>query len=119
MTPDQDARLAAVENRIAEALIQDADPENWPGNGPGVLKRSADLSREERGDRDWSVKIVMKMAALYKHVAEIRAGGGLWERGKQGEPPEDGAEDRFLLAEAEASKLLARARSRRKADAPK
>lgn len=120
MTPDQDAKFAAIEDRLAEALIRDADPENWPGNGPGVLLGTAQISRQDRGDRDWTLKVAMRVAGLYKHIAEIRKGGGIWGGGMNGPVLEGEEEAKFKAAEDEAAQLLARARSRRhKADAKK
>lgn len=52
MRSDQLERLIALEETIVDALIVEIDPENWSGAG----KKPSEMTRDERGDRDWDKK---------------------------------------------------------------
>lgn len=52
MREDQRIRLEEINERLVDVLLDEADPDNWPG--AGILP--ADMSKEDRGDRYWSKK---------------------------------------------------------------
>ena len=49
MRPDQLERLRDLEERLADVVLEEADPDTWPGAG----KPLASLTQQERGDRFW------------------------------------------------------------------
>ncbi|MCC6196798.1 MAG: hypothetical protein IT518_20280 [Burkholderiales bacterium] len=67
MRLDQYDRLQALQERLTDTVLQEADPDRWPGEG----KELAALTREERGDRYWckrnaaaTLSIIMKVHTL-------------------------------------------------------
>lgn len=103
MRADQIERLKALSEGLADVVLDEANPENWPGTG----KTLADLSRDERGDRHWCKKnaaatmtLLVKVMSITGHVQ----GGTL---------PKDSTEDDLdkvqAQAEREAVAMLERA----------
>ena len=64
MNEDQYHRLQSLHDRLFEVVMVDADPDNWCGNG----KRSLDMTREERGDAQWSRKLAAATLTVYGRV---------------------------------------------------
>ncbi len=52
MRDDQFEKLEALQEKLVDAILVEADPDNWPG----ADKKPGDLSRDERGDRYWCKK---------------------------------------------------------------
>lgn len=52
MRPDQLVRLAELSEKLADVVLEEADPAEWPGANMPL----ASLSQQERGDRYWSKK---------------------------------------------------------------
>ncbi|UNM20911.1 hypothetical protein K0P33_05485 [Pseudomonas sp. ArH3a] len=105
MRVDQIERLKALSEGLADVVLNEANPKNWPGNG----KTMADLTREERGDRHWSKKNAAATMTLLVKVISITGhiqGGTL---------PKDSTEDDLdkvqAQAEREAVALLERAQA--------
>jgi hypothetical protein len=49
MRPDQIARLQDLAEKLAEVVLEEADPQNWPAAG---IAADA-MTQQERGDRYW------------------------------------------------------------------
>lgn len=105
MRPEQYERLQALQEKLTDVVIQEADPERWPGNG----KELAELTRDERGDRYWckrnaaaTLSVIMRVQNLV-HVVEQRSS----RRPNEGEAADD-LEDDVLAAEREAAAILAK-----------
>jgi hypothetical protein len=64
MRPDQIARLRELQEKLAEVVLEEADPETWPGAGMPL----ADVDRETRGDRYWSKKNAAATFALLERT---------------------------------------------------
>ena len=64
MRPDQREALSALSERLTDCVLNEADPDNWPGAG----LRSKDWSREERGDRYWSKKNAAATLSVLQRV---------------------------------------------------
>jgi hypothetical protein len=103
MTPEQIKRLAEVSERLAEAVISDADPDNW--TAPGVRLR--EMTKEERGDAAWCRKTAVQSVALLVRVQQLLAP----DASATPEPPEDTEAD-IRRAEKAAAEMLERVRSR-------
>ena len=52
MRDDQFEKLEALQEKLCDTILTEADPDNWPG-GKQLPK---DLSQEDRGDRYWCKK---------------------------------------------------------------
>lgn len=52
MREDQIQRLKDLSEKLAEVVLQEADPDLWPGAGVPI----ADMTNEQRGNRYWSKK---------------------------------------------------------------
>lgn len=64
MRPDQLQRLQELQEKLAEVVLEEADPDEWPGAG----KPLADLTQQERGDRYWSKKNAAATFALLERT---------------------------------------------------
>lgn len=105
MRDDQIVKLKALSEGLADVVLEEANPSNWPGAG----KTMADLTRDERGDRHWSKKNAAATMTLLVKVISITGhiqGGTL---------PKDGSEEDLeamqAKAESEAVALLERAQA--------
>lgn len=106
MSDDNKTRLTDLTEKLTEVVINEADPDNWPGAGKPIKK----LSQEERGDRYWSKK---NAAGTLTLLVKIHSLIGMHERSqKPGEKTP--AEADFELgqqvnrAEQEAQRILDR-----------
>lgn len=52
MHQDYKTRLTVLSGKLTDAVLEDADPDNWPGAG----KKPSELTKYERGDRFWDKK---------------------------------------------------------------
>jgi len=52
MRDDQKARLLALQERLLDVFMAEADPSNWSGEG----KVGKQMTSQERGDRHWDKK---------------------------------------------------------------
>ena len=52
MHNDYKTRLTALSDKLTDVVLEEADPDNWPGAG----KRPSELTKDERGDRYWDKK---------------------------------------------------------------
>lgn len=108
MRDDQYARLKALTEKLADTVVDEADPDNWTGKG----KRPAELTRDERGDRYWCKK---NAAASLSVMMRIYSVAGMVERAGAAPPElpagaggETDLEREVSLAEREAQKILTR-----------
>lgn len=67
MRDDQITRLQALSERLGEVVINEVDPQNWPGDG----KTPAELTQEERGNRYWCKKNAAATMTLLLKVVNI------------------------------------------------
>lgn len=105
MRDDQIERLKALSEGLADVVLDEANPGNWPGTG----KTLADLTRDERGDRHWCKKnaaatmtLLVKVMSITGHVR-----GGTLPSGTT----EDDLDAIQAKAEREATALLERAQA--------
>lgn len=100
MRPDQLERLGALAEKLAEVVLEEADPDNWPGAGTPVTG----LSKEQRGDRYWSKKNAAMTLVLLNDLAKVAANTKeALGRDPYTEPELDARIDK---AEAQAARLL-------------
>lgn len=103
MRDDQIVRLQALSEDLAEVVIQEVDPNTWPGAG----KPLADITQEERGNRYWSKKNAAATMTLLLKVVNIT---GVLNRQKPGDPDSAQAEldQELAAAEREAQSIIER-----------
>jgi hypothetical protein len=103
MTPKQLARMASLQERIADVVLDEADPDNWPGKG----KTLAELTTEERGNRYWCKKNAAASFALLARCTVFMSGA------VPADPTEEESLDRQIAKrEQEAERLLGAAMNR-------
>lgn len=67
MRPDQRKMLVDLSEKLTDAVLLDADPDNWAGAG----KTSAEMSQEERGDAVWCRKLAVQSLTVLGRVQHI------------------------------------------------
>lgn len=105
MRQDQYERLQALEEKLTEVLLTEADPEKWPGHG---LEPAA-MDQQTRGDRYWCKKGAVATISLTQRVCALigsvqMAGAGTTP--SEGAEPTDHLDEEVRAAEKEAAKLL-------------
>jgi hypothetical protein len=113
---DQYLRLQALNEKLIDAVIVEANPDAWPGD-PTKL---AEMSREVRGDRYWCKK---NAAATLSVIMKLTSITGMMERTLRGTAPAPGDPDgddetdldkEMKAAEREAKTALAKIQRRQR-----
>lgn len=108
MRDDQYVRLKALTEKLADAVIDEADPDNWTGNG----KKPADLTRDERGDRYWCKKncaaTLSVLMRIYSVAGMVERAGGAPSEVPAGAAGETDLDREVSAAEREAQAILKR-----------
>ncbi len=113
MRQDQFERLVALQEKLVDVLLDELDPEKWPGAGltPGAM------DQQTRGDRYWCKKnvaatqsVLTRNASLIGLVQRQTAGdGGSVEVTPDAPGADEGGLDAEIRkAEKEAERVLAR-----------
>jgi hypothetical protein len=84
MHQDYKTRLTALTDKLTDAVLEEADPENWPGGN----KRTDQLTKQERGDRYWDKK---NAAASLTLLIKVHSLIGMQARG--GTPSDNPGQD--------------------------
>ncbi len=66
---DHVQRLDTLAFKLGEVFLSEADPDNWPGAGVAPHE----MTKEDRGDRNWQAKNANQMGALLMRVIELKA----------------------------------------------
>lgn len=103
MNDYQRIRWAALEGKLIDLVLDEADPDNWSGDG----KTLRDLSQLERGDRYWCKKNAAAALVLLVRVTTML------EAKAEADKPDAGGHaasmDRAIArAESAATKMLER-----------
>lgn len=64
MRPDQIQRLRELQEKLAEVVLEEADPDTWPGAGVPL----ADVDQTTRGNRYWCKKNAAATFALLERT---------------------------------------------------
>ena len=67
MRDDQYLKLQDMEEKLCAVVIQEVDPQSWPGHN----KPLADITKEERGDRYWCKKNAAATLTLLNKVITL------------------------------------------------
>ena len=100
MRPDQIQRLAELSEKLAEVVLEEADPAEWPGANMPL----ASLSQQERGDRYWCKKNAAATFALLERTSSLLTDAKDLRNNRPGE--DDDMEKQIAAKEREAAKLL-------------
>ncbi|RMV04214.1 MULTISPECIES: hypothetical protein [Pseudomonas syringae group] len=102
MREDQVIRLQSLSESLCEVVINEADPQNWPGSE----KDPADLTQQERGDRYWSKKNAAASMTLLMKVMNI---AGVLNKQKPPDVDADsGLDSELASAERQAQAMIER-----------
>lgn len=101
MRPDQFAQLGALSEKLADVVLDEADPDGWPGAGMPI----ADLSKEDRGDRYWCKRNASATMSLLMKVENLIA-DEYGEGGRYTPRADEEMEKEIDQAEREATRLL-------------
>lgn len=107
MRPDQYDKLQALSERLTDVVIDEADPDNWPGSG----WKPNELTKEQRGDRYWSKKNAVATLSLIGRIHQLTVAIRMASHAGVGDPgavteSEDGLDAEVAAAEKEATRLL-------------
>lgn len=108
MRPDQLARLLDLQERLADVVLEEADPAEWPGAGMPL----AEMTKEDRGNRYWSKKNAAATFALLERTTAT-----LERQHAAGTPAEDVEDDmdkQIAQREREAEAMLGKVLSKAK-----
>lgn len=112
MRPDQLERLRDLEERLADVVLEEADPDTWPGAGQPL----ADLTQQQRGDRFWCKRNAAATFGLLERTVRTLA-DAVAPHGGRCEEHDDELGNEIERMEREASKVLDRAMKAAKASA--
>lgn len=102
MRPDQLTRIAELSEKLADVVLEEADPETWPGAGVPL----ADMSNEQRGNRYWAKKNAAASFSLLERttslLTDVKTVGN--DRNKN----DDELDAQIRAKEKEAAKMLER-----------
>jgi hypothetical protein len=112
MRQDQYERLQALEEKLCDVLVGEADPDHWPGKDVPP----ATMDKQTRGDRYWCKKNAVATISLVQRVGALIGQVQLSGNGTApAEVPEgDGTTEldaEVAAAEKEAEKLLRQVQS--------
>ncbi len=102
MRDDQRIRLSELEETLTDILIEELEPQNWPGAG----EKLAGMKQKDRGDRYWHKKSAAMTMVIIKDVRALAVN----TRESLGRDPlaEDEMDARIDAKEAEAKRLVDR-----------
>jgi len=113
MHADYKTRLTALTDKLTDAVLEEADPENWAGGN----KRVDQLTKQERGDRYWDKK---NAAASLTLLIKVHSLIGMQTRGGTAKDNPDQDDEAFELgqqvskAEKEAAAIIDRLQNGKK-----
>ncbi len=109
MRQDQLERMQKLAETLADVFLDEAEPENWPGDG--ILPKNMDSAT--RGDRYWCKKNAVATVSLIQRVHTLvglirldsGAGGGA-AAVNEARGEESSLDNEIATAEKEAKKLM-------------
>ena len=108
MRPDQLQRIADLSEKLAEVVLEEADPDTWPGAGVPL----AEMSNEQRGNRYWAKKNAAASFSLLERTTSLLTDA---QDLRNNRPEDDNDMEKQIAArEKEAAKLLNKVMSKAK-----
>lgn len=102
MRPDQLIRLAELSEKLADVVLEESDPAEWPGANTPL----AALTQQERGDRYWCKKNAAATFSLLERTASLLA--DVKTVGNDRHKDDDDLDKQIQAKEKEAAKMLER-----------
>jgi len=102
MRPDQIERLKDLSEKLAEVVLEEADPAEWPGANTPL----AALTQQERGDRYWCKKNAAASFSLLERTASLLS--DVKTVGNDRNKNDDELDAQIRAKEKEAAKMLER-----------
>lgn len=103
MRPDQIERLNDLTEKLAEVVLEEADPNEWPGSGVPL----SEMSKQERGDRYWCKKNASATFALLLRTQSLLTDAQDPHRNRSAQEDDD-LEKQIKAKEKEADRMLKR-----------
>lgn len=100
MRKDQLESLARLSEKLADVVLEEADPDNWPAAGIPL----AEQSKDDRGDRYWAKKNASATFSMLITVEKLALNSK--EALGRDPYPEADMDKHIAQAEANAAKLL-------------
>lgn len=100
MRDDQRQRLAELSEKLCEVVLEEADPDFWPGKGQPLDQ----MNSSTRGDRYWCKKNATASISLLLKVEQLSQ--NTKEAGGRDPRTEDETDDAITAAERRAKQLL-------------
>lgn len=107
MRKDQQQRLEELTVKLAEVVLEEADPEQWAGAGKPLNL----MTTQERGDRFWCKRNAAATLGLLERVQRTLTDAATVPP-RVGDGARDDLDSEITAAEREASKALEKARER-------
>lgn len=108
MRPDQIERLKDLSEKLAEVVLEEADPETWPGVGIPL----ADMTNEQRGNRYWAKKNAAASFSLLERTTSLLTDAQDLRNNRKEDDSD--MEKQIAAREKEAAKLLNKVMSKAK-----
>lgn len=108
MRPDQLIRIAELSEKLAEVVLEESDPDTWPGAGVTL----AAMSIEERGNRYWSKKNAAASFSLLERTTSLLTDAQDLRNNRKEDDSD--MEKQIAAREKEATKLLNKVMSKAK-----
>ena len=105
MRPDQFERIKDLAERLADAFIMEADPDEWPGAGTPMSEWSKDV----RGDRHWTKKNAIGTGAVLRQTLDLLSRDKLSSTVPGSTAEEDDLDAQIRAAEKKATAAVNRA----------
>ena len=102
MRQDQIQRLAELSEKLADVVLEEADPAEWPGAGVPL----ASMTKEERGDRYWCKKNAAATFALLERTSSLLT--DVKTVGNDRHKDDEDLDKQIQAKEKEAAKMLER-----------
>ncbi|CRL45836.1 hypothetical protein SGGMMB4_03928 [Sodalis glossinidius str. 'morsitans'] len=68
MHNDEKTRLSKLSDKLTDVVLEEADPDNWPGAGKAIDAHT----KQERGDRYWCKKNAATTLTLFQGAYAYR-----------------------------------------------
>lgn len=104
MRQDQYERLQALEEKLTDVFLEEAEPDHW--SGAGLLPN--ELDQKARGDRYWCKKNAVATLAVVQRIGAVVQAIGMAGDGDD----EAGIDGEVAAAEKEAARLLSKLQER-------
>lgn len=105
MKPEQDKKLANIEDKLLEVFLEESDPDQWEQVDPAAERKE---QQQTRGDRYWQAKTANQTISLLTKIIVYRQ--RLKEQRGAVEPKTGGDDDSKMSKDIKAAEAKVKAR---------